>query len=346
MNFALAFSFIVTHASLFALVVYLSYRSIRLFSLLGGSSQPSQVIVVGTNARKDRINKETKAFICSDRDVIKYIQQDQWLKASNELLGEEGNIEMNDKDLAFYQENFGAIQVQIVEKNKKNASSLVYYRIPKSGNDVIRSLLYEYAFAATDESDKFILNHCLVEPCAHALVELLPSKRLRSILSHETTSKRYSFTFVREPILRFIAAISEIEGKAYQKQLNHAMVSTVHPLGSIVRFMELVKLVIRSGGSNALFRRFDEFDMRLIAPMIGTIQLANELEGSMNALHIFQYEELFEGVTQLSKQLGLKKLEYLATHRTIQSKHTPDPTNISHAAVSFLTLAGRDALQR
>lgn len=349
MNFNLAFTFVLAHVSLFALVIFLSYQSIRTFTSLGGftstSIQRPQPFIDAGGKQNGRISKQNKDFICRDRDVINYIQRDQWLKAATDMFGE-AVVEMNDKDLGFYHENYGAIKLSLTEKNKKNASSLIYYRIAKSGNDIIRSLLYEYAFAMTGESDKFELNHCSIEPCAHSLVELLPSKKLLSTLTIPTPgSQRYAFTIVREPISRFIAALSEIEGKAFSKGSSKQLVSLKYPLGSINRFMEYVKLLLYAGGSKLFFKQYEEYDIRLLAPMIGTLQVATQIEGAPNTMHVYHYEDMKQAMIQIGRELGIKKFETIMTNRKI-STNPPDTTNLTYAAVTFLSLAGRDALQR
>jgi hypothetical protein len=192
--------------------------------------------------REDNLRR----FVCYDRDVVNHLQRQLWMAAHRETLGK-SKIAINDKDMDFYHEGYGSLDVTL-ESNRNNFTSLVYYRIYKVGNDNIRSLLFEYAFNASGDADKFAASGCPSDSCAHMNVQRLGMWQV----VHATkmySSDRFVFTFVRHPIVRFISGMNEIESRARPDIEKTKLMKLKHPVGSVERVMEFIDMIIASGGS-------------------------------------------------------------------------------------------------
>ena len=130
-------------------------------------------------------------------------------------------------DMGFYQHSFGTVDVATVSTtnilgqslstyNTGNGfSTVVYYRIWKNANDYIRGLLYQFA------QKKKVMDgetpHCVnLKDCAQqkggkgGASETMPGERLKSLF-FPAALRRFPFTFVRDPLSRFISGYTEIE---------------------------------------------------------------------------------------------------------------------------------------
>jgi hypothetical protein len=124
-------------------------------------------------------------------------------------------------DLGFYQQSFGAVNVETESgatligqsvgthaRSGNGFSTIVYYRIYKNANDYIRGLLSQ--FARNKEVRDGIKPECAnLKDCRH-----LPEKRLSSGIKgffFPAHLRRYPFTFVRNPLTRFVSAYTEVE---------------------------------------------------------------------------------------------------------------------------------------
>lgn len=85
-----------------------------------------------------------------------------------------------------------------------------YYRILKGGNEYIRYLIYRYAYYLGD-SFEYKANTCLLHECTDNNVHMMSPIELRSAYFSYHKYKRFPFTYVRNPMKRFISAYSEVE---------------------------------------------------------------------------------------------------------------------------------------
>jgi hypothetical protein len=126
-------------------------------------------------------------------------------------------------DLGFYQHSYGTVDVATTSTTNllgqsigtyttgNGFSTLVYYRIWKNANDYIRGLMYQFA------QKKRVMDgetpHCVnLKDCAgkKGSSETMPGDRLKSLF-FPASLRRYPFTFVRDPLRRFVSGYTEIE---------------------------------------------------------------------------------------------------------------------------------------
>ena len=126
-------------------------------------------------------------------------------------------------DLGFYQHSYGTVNVATASTTNilgqsigmystgNGFSTVVYYRIWKNANDYIRGLMYQYA-----QKKRVMDNetpHCVnLKDCAGTSgpSETMPGDRIKSLF-FPAALRRYPFTFVRDPLTRFVSGYTEIE---------------------------------------------------------------------------------------------------------------------------------------
>lgn len=294
--------------------------------------------------------------LCHDENAVLYIQKLQWMKAREEILGSSQAGYQGD-DMDFYKRSYGAVDLSFnvtkslksKDYNRKNLTSLVYYRIYKNANDNIRSLLLHYAFMLDDSKDEFIRQNCLLDnQCRHARIHYFVPHAIKNIY-FSTKHKRYAFTFIREPLQRFVSAMTEVE---YRTQLagtsQKAPLPFRHPLGSQLRVEEFIRMLVQSGGTRGLFLDTNAAEVIHIAPMIGTILLANKVEASFR---VFRLEDFDRDWKKMTNETGLPLLSALYEERKEKNQwnahsSSQDPLGTALAARSFLSFASEDAFLR
>jgi hypothetical protein len=318
-----------------------------------------------------------KSTVCYDEKIINFIQKDQWFKAVNLVFNgdhsmkEKAFLHLNDKEMDFYHQQYGGILVDIETSTSTNelnsTASLLYHRISNSGDSIIQSLLYDYAFSGTQsvaekrKNDGSIdeVNRCSSSRlnCAHKNVHLLfSSTSLDNYLSIHPpySSLRYSFTFVREPIQRFISSFSQIDNYFYQKskelgkqksKSNQHQISSfssiplVSSRKSCCRIIEFIDSLLLKGPSALIFREFPTSEFYSIAPYIGTIS-------SNPSMMIYHYEELPKDWLSLAKRSEILELHYVKDKLLMQIEDSSFQNKSSILAANFLSVADSDAHER
>ncbi len=146
-------------------------------------------------------------------------------------------------DLGFYKVYFGVAKV-VLPENGGSLNSITYHRIFKNGNDNIRYLLYRFvstlydsyssstsqkevvntssssnssarSFHRISEKEKCYDSMCSNSSKAHLVVDSLshPHMQHHSIFYEcpvKMNEKSLLFTFVRDPLTRFISAVTEV----------------------------------------------------------------------------------------------------------------------------------------
>jgi len=137
---------------------------------------------------------------CKEEPFVLHVQLEQIKRAKLEVFGQ-ADVGFVGDDLHFYLYRFPLVQVYLVN-NTKDFKSIVYYRIYKNANDNIRSLLYNYEIF---KSSNFT---------THSFVPCVETKCISSTLLEDQVntlvSNRFPFTFTRDPLKRFISAITEV----------------------------------------------------------------------------------------------------------------------------------------
>lgn len=288
---------------------------------------------------------------CSNPEAIAFMQRQQWLHAKTSLFGSANVGSLGEDEFDFYKRSFGASEV-ILGPNPKNLTALTYYRIFKNGNDNIRSLLMEYAHHIDGQEREYQRQNCTFKECLHRRFHALIPAALKSMYfpSHH---RRYAFTFTREPIERFISAITEVEYRAKTNLLSKGdqpitPLPLEHPLGSPLRFMEFIKFILISAASPSFFRTYAGVEIAHIAPQIGTVVLATRIEA--DDFHIYRLDRFNEYWTQIANDTKLSQLEVMKKRRKVRDwpKHpsSDDPYQSTLAARSFFSYASTDAFHR
>jgi hypothetical protein len=119
--------------------------------------------------------------------------------------------------------------------------------------------------------------------------------------------KAFSFTFVRNPLERFISAYIEIE-KTIKKS---AIVDLAHPVGTYDRFLEFINIILIANASKKLFLLKD-IDFLKVSPMIGTLSLGIQLQRrGWNRFRVYRLENFDEDWASLTSDSGFTKLAIL-----------------------------------
>ncbi|RYY88918.1 hypothetical protein EON63_01535 [archaeon] len=291
--------------------------SIIVFNLLAQRPYLSTSSTITSSAQDRATHKESPAptkqttpplynhdklrnFICEDDDVVSHIQKELWMKAYVEVFDGEKLPQVNDKDMRFYQEAYGTVNLHL-PYNRHNYSELVYYRIYKVGNDNIRSFLFEYAFNKTNNIREYYKLGCPADRCTHPWVTRGGMTALRA-RTQPFPPNRFAFTFVRHPIVRFISAMNEIETRAHGNVAKQTMLQLRYPVGSMERVMEFIQMILKTGGSGDYYRIYENIEYNHVAPMYGTLSLARALESTK--MHVYKLEQLGGEWKRMSRELG------------------------------------------
>ena len=82
------------------------------------------------------------------------------------------------------------------------------------------------------------------------------------------SGKRFSFSFSREPIARFISGYNEIEYRVQVKSNRSYPFPMTAPLGTPRRFMQFIEALLRSDGR---FLEQQNIELAHVAPQIGKV---------------------------------------------------------------------------
>jgi hypothetical protein len=278
--------------------------------------------------RTNELRTMTKEEFCLDSDFVLFAQRKQWKRAKLEVYrtAQKG---FGGGDMDFYLQPYGMTILNLTSvrlrfdpefrPSNNDYDELVYYRIWKNGNSNIRSLLFQYAYMADDYQlkkslknldfnyDSF-LHHCAENSeCAHPDISEKAAEYMKtydSSSANSQDSKRYSFTFSRNPIDRFISGLTEIE---YQMKVrNQHSFPFKHPYGSLLRVMEFIDFILLSNGSKRFFQNFGYLEILHIFPMIGTLLIhpKQQKNGEAEKLRIFPLENDFDSSwKELSEEL-------------------------------------------
>lgn len=148
--------------------------------------------------------------VCSNEALLIYIQKAQMEKAKEEVFGTNYKARGGGDNL-FFRHSYGAMDYIVDSSNTHN--TLMYYRIFKNANDNIRSLLYNYAAFVDAKNATPNLAYrpliCDPEDCIHPRIHRLSGVSLKHVF-YSPRAMRFPFTFVRDPISRFISAVKEV----------------------------------------------------------------------------------------------------------------------------------------
>jgi hypothetical protein len=150
--------------------------------------------------------------LCHNQSKILMLQREQIRRARLIVFGEDfyGYLSASE-NLELYRHSYGKYTIDL-RRNSYGYTKLVYHRIYKCANDHLRTLLYNFAIYKYDKSR-------LVES-SDKLLKCLPSCMIppqRNQIDFDwifgsffDSPKNISFTFIREPMARFISGMTEV----------------------------------------------------------------------------------------------------------------------------------------
>jgi hypothetical protein len=296
--------------------------------------------------------------ICTDKSLLFYIQGIQVQKAQQEILSVitktdriKSGGEYNYNDLGFYSFTYGTgsiIKNRTNSKSKANSpTTLVYYRLLKNGNSHIRTNMYNYykqhgkdyccSLNNTFNGHKVIQSIkkecgfvCMQTVLETSYAESFPKSTSRWKMKNHKEIK-YPFTFVRNPITRFISGYSEIES-IYLKMKHYLPLYS--PLGSEERFKEFIHIIIFSNATKHLFKGSHR-PLQHIAPMIGTLYRGMIEEDQL--VNQYRLENIKNDWKKLAINSGFVGLDNVySDDQAFPHASSFDLTNVSKAAKSFI----------
>lgn len=304
--------------------------------------------------------------ICLDSNGILFVQRRQLFRAEHEMSHWKGDSRYSTKSSikamdskigneklfsSFYKLNFGLVSVELPRNlSKKSFERLVYYRIWKCGNDYIRYLLYRYAYDF-GEKINHLENNCKLSDCRDGDVHTLPPKAVKNTFVSSNREKRAAFTFVRDPLSRFISGYTEVE---YRWQQGFPMPPTEYfpifsNVGSMSRFSEFVFSLLRYLLSeNKAIPSFFEYgnpysDLIHVLPMIGTLVVSRIREKNVSILHLEKFSEDWKHLSDITGLNDLDNLPIRYPRDKFAHNSSSDPFNTTLAAKSLLAFSSDDS---
>lgn len=284
---------------------------------------------------------------CFNKSQIAMIQKKQWILSLKELSLEHLLPENDLGIMDFYDELFGTLQLRI--DNKRNPwtqhahfNLITYYRIFKCGNDNVRSLLYEAAYLMSNQSFVFEQLRCSAEQCAHEHIHRVsPSEQREFFNSKKKKQNNFAFTFVRNPISRFISAINEIECRALNFPERQALLPVKGAIGSPERLQQWIKFILLGiAGSQQRLWQFQDIELAHLAPMVGSIVHGNVVE--VKGLKLFRVEDFLQSWSDISLLTGIPAFESIAHRKELThgwSQHECSSDNM-HIVKNYSALIG------
>jgi hypothetical protein len=152
---------------------------------------------------------------CHNQSAVLYLQREQLRCARISVFGEKHyGFLGRSETLNLYKHRNNKYTVEL-SRNANGYSHLIYRRLYKNANDHIRTLLYNYEqrlckgnSKLSDKILKCIPNCDFSCPSANSYLNRMMKSLSTLFISAE--EKNFSFTFVREPLSRFISGMTEV----------------------------------------------------------------------------------------------------------------------------------------
>jgi hypothetical protein len=283
--------------------------------------------------------------VCLNEPWIMKIQREQFFKARQEVLGNVFLGGFQGEDMDFYKRTFGLTEIKVDSKQgKRTVDTIAYYHIWKSANTNIQSLLLQFLYESDRNLKAYYAQKCRTEKCVHSKMQSFSADASRNLYV-KNRNQRYPFTFTRDPLTRFISAMSEVE---YRSKSFNRTLPLQNKIGSQERVQEFIRMLLMSGGSRSLFRDYEKNDILHVYPMIGTYLLSESIEG--RPISLFKIETFRQDWEKLSKNLSLPLLAQIYRERKEKDwfKHnsSTDPLGTSLAAKSLFSYSSGNTHER
>lgn len=295
--------------------------------------------------------------LCKSQSLMLSIQRQQLENAREELHNDLQNLSINqaflksyqkDLDFGFYAYNLGTLDVEVTKPKrvipnrnvayrsggKKDFSVIAYYRLYKAANDHIRGMLYKFAFRNGYHEKDY--STCIgPNDCRNSGVQEKPPAAAHTLF-FPARLRRYPFTFVREPLARFVSGYREVEFRVLENNKANWLFMTSKP-GTAERFKEFIRLILLHNGSGKLFR-YPGAEIEHVAPFIGTIHQAAKKE--VLPLRLFRVENIESDWGLLAEETGQPNLWRVWNSKQLwPHQSSTDPYNSSISALDFLAPA-------
>ena len=283
-----------------------------------------------------------RKHLCRSRSLALYIQSLQF-----DLVFEELEIQLREYHnyQNFIHTKLGALSV-LTSTNLRGYASVILYQNAILKDFLIGKIFYKYAM--TDGR----VFHCSPNSCESNYVT-------GEWAGHEQPQQKYFvFTYIRNPITRFISGTTEIEYRmSYgDKERKRRLLGFKHKVGDPKRFQEFVKMMAYLIGKGPILRNLIEVQIEHVAPQIGTILLMcnafNSSHGNATVenLSLYKIENFSKEWDRMVNESGYTSLASL--YKTVSSRHgvilhptADDPLRTTLAGMSFLSYANEELLE-
>ena len=293
--------------------------------------------------------------MCLSRPLMMSVQRHQ-LERAREELHEDMAISTPSLqrftgllDFKFYIYQFGTTDVEIVHPSVSMAArqtrgrtytAIIYYRLVKAANDRIRNMLYKFAYRNGFHERDY--SNCVGKQCRHNSgvqeMDKTTSGRLVNFFLPPTI-RRYPFTFVREPLARFISGYKEVEFRLTlaERKGSPNWLAFSSAVGTAERFREFIRFILLHNGSGKLLQYPGAEEFYHVTPFIGTLQRAGETEHT--PLRIFRLETMEADWNRLAREVGQPNLWQVWSLQFEPHASMADPFRSAKTAWDFLAPA-------
>ena len=326
---------------------------------------PYIYIDYGAASLNKATNSKIKTKLCSDLNIALKITKFEYHLAQLEVYKYESKSAQFGRitDDNYYSCNSSIHQsvyghVTLSRSNlHRGIKFLRYFILRKNANTYIRSILNHFQIFGEDHQ-KLTMT---VTP-RNKNFQLFPNGSISSndaAINPSYSNSTFSFTFVRDPISRFISGYTEVEYRWFTDprlsrfnstvtaDLRRPFFQTNSPVGSVQRVKDFIHMLLLSNGSkcasvfNNSAKDFDDATLNHIAPMTSTLIWAKKSSPS-HPLRLYKLERFNHEWERLARESSFQSLAK-AKASTPLNRHgsSDDPFNTSRAAQ--LLLLGADA---
>lgn len=254
---------------------------------------------------------------CTNEDTLSAVQREMYRKSRAEVMGNgyDGSTGRW-AGAAFYENHFGGVEVDLLNNANDTFRTLFYYQIYKNGNLNIIDHLNRFSklYKGIRECQKEIYCSRLTSLDARAMEKTISYKDITSFFKDSPKSvlaprDRFAFTFVRDPMSRFISGYAEIENIIKENKINTDKLHLFAELGSGRRFEEFIISLLAENGAKDYLQVLEHSAAHAsyIAPQIGTLLFATLRENE--PVRLYRLEKFAE---EFSRLVADSKMERLA----------------------------------
>ena len=235
-------------------------------------------------------------LICDQLVSVQQFQLQQWEKMYSEL-NMTGSLLQTRKDSQsigrFYVFPWEVYLKQIPDDDSTSSKSVLYFSIWKAANNLIRERLS--MFVNPEKTVSYVRGL--------KFGDHVRGKQMKG-RDFSDSSKYFAFTFIKDPIKRFVSGFSEIEQRSNRKAWIPGGGNIWHPL----RIQNFITYVIFDNQM-----KFGQFDKYLhVSPISGIFQVARQKFNTQ--LHLYRIENLTSEWQRLYADSGISRFNKFPLH--------------------------------